>query len=175
MSAFKDHPSEFERVDWRILQNGAIALYHAVAILDDDRAWLARRGYRVYALDGSKWESAAAFHADAKRALAFPDHYRGNLAALNDCLAEMPVAVEGGTAIVVRRFDVLARHEPRLAQAVLDALESASRHFLLFGKRLVALIQSDDPRVRFDRVGERPVCWNAREWSDASRGLSAVS
>jgi RNAse (barnase) inhibitor barstar len=174
VTAFKDHPSEFERVDWRILQNGAIALYHAPAILEDDRAWLARQGYRTYVLDGAGWDTPAAFHADVKRVLAFPEYYGANLAALNDCLAELPVALEGGTAIMMRRYDVLARREPRLAHAILDALESASRHHLLFGKRLVALIQSDDPRLRFERVGERPVCWNVREGSDASRGLSAV-
>jgi hypothetical protein len=175
VTAFRDHPSEFERLDWRILQNGAIALYYRPAILDEDAAWLAQQGYRVHHLDGARWESAADFHAEAKRVLGFADHYSGSLGALNDSLGELEVPNDGGMAIVLRRFDVLTRRDARLAHALLDALESASRHFLLFGKRLIALVQSDDPRIRFERVGERPVCWNAREWLDSNRGLSAAS
>jgi RNAse (barnase) inhibitor barstar len=175
VTAFRDHPSEFERLDWRILQNGAIALYYKPAILEEDVAWLAQHGYRLHQLDGARWESAADFHGDAKRVLGFPEHYGGNLGALNDCLTELAVPGDGGMAIVLRHFDVLARRDARLAHALLDALESASRRFLLFGRRLLALVQSDDPRIRFDRVGERPVCWNAREWLDSSRGLSAAS
>lgn len=175
MTAFRDHPSEFERLDWRILQNGAIALYYKPSILEEDAAWLAQHGYRMHQLDGARWESAADFHHDAKRGLGFPDHYSGSLGALNDCLAELGVPADGGMAIVLRHFDVLARRDARFAHALLDALESASRRFLLFGRRLIALVQSDDPRIRFDRVGERPVCWNAREWLDSSRGLSAAS
>jgi RNAse (barnase) inhibitor barstar len=175
VTAFRDHPSESERVDWRILQNGAIALYHRPAILDEDLAWLAEHGYRVHQLDGAGWDSALAFHADAKRVLGFPEHYGGNLGALNDSLTELAVPGDGGLAIVLRHFEVLSHRDPRLAHALLDALESASRHFLLFGRRFLALVQSDDPRIRFDRVGERPVCWNTREWLDSSRGLTAAS
>jgi RNAse (barnase) inhibitor barstar len=175
VTAFRDHPSDLQRLDWGILQNGAIALYHRPAILDEDITWLAQHDYRIYQLDGASWESSRSFHADARRVLHFPEDYGDNLAALNDCLSELPVPSDGGAAIVMRRFDVLARHDPWLAHAVLDTLESASRRFLLFGRRLVALVQSDDPRIRFERVGERPVCWNAREWLDASRGLTTAS
>jgi hypothetical protein len=30
-------------------------------------------------------------------------------------------------------------------------------------------VQSNDPRIRFERVGAMPVTWNPREWLDADR------
>jgi hypothetical protein len=32
-------------------------------------------------------------------------------------------------------------------------------------------VQSDDPRIRFERVGAMPVTWNPQEWLDADRGV----
>ncbi|HVE78205.1 MAG TPA: barstar family protein [Gemmatimonadaceae bacterium] len=168
---FRDDPAELARVDWAILQHGAVALYHRHAVLTEDRAWLAAHGYRIYDLDAAGWASPADFHADVRRVLELTGPYGANLAALVDALGEPPLAAEPLAAIVVRHFDAFAGRDAALAQRILGALEDASRHALLFGRRLVALIQSDDPRVRFDRVGERPVCWNWREWLDSSRGV----
>jgi hypothetical protein len=33
----------------------------------------------------------------------------------------------------------------------------------------MCLIQSDDPHVRFERVGATPVAWNDAEWLDSRR------
>ena len=71
-----------------------------------------------------------------------------------------------------RRYDSFARSQPQLAQTILDSIETSSRRFLLTGRRLLALVQSDDPRIRFERVGAVPVTWNPREWLDSDRGLS---
>ncbi|HVX41425.1 MAG TPA: barstar family protein [Gemmatimonadaceae bacterium] len=164
-------PAEVERLDWKLLEHGAVTLYHKGSVLSGDLAWLRQHGYAIHELDASGWREPAAFHADAKRAFAFPSHYASNLASWIDCVAELPVPDEGGTAIVIRRYDVFAKAQPQLAQTILDSIESTSRRFLLTGRRLLALIQSDDPRIRFDRVGAVPVTWNAREWTDADRGL----
>jgi RNAse (barnase) inhibitor barstar len=168
---FRDDPADRARVDWAILQSGAVGLYHRHPVLTEDRAWLAAHGYRVYDLDAARWATAADFHADVRRALALPAHYGANLAALVDALGDPPLATQPLVAIVVRHFDAFARRERTFAQHLLGAIEDASRQALLFGRRLVALVQSDDPRIRFDRVGERPVCWNPKEASDASRGV----
>jgi hypothetical protein len=93
-------------------------------------------------------------------------------------MGDLHVPAESGTALVFRHFDVFARGDARLAQLVLDAIESTSRHHLLFGRRLIALVQSDDPRIRFEAVGSRPVNWNPREWLDETRpprGAGAAS
>jgi hypothetical protein len=75
----------------------------------------------------------------------------------------------------IRHFDAFAQHDPRFAHTLLDSIESTSRRFLLVERRLLALVQSDDPRIRFERIGAAPVNWNPREWLDADRGLRPAS
>jgi RNAse (barnase) inhibitor barstar len=164
-----------DRLDVRLLQSSAVTLYHKQSILAQDLSWLQQAGYRAYMLDAVGWKSPADFHADVKRELALPDHYAGNLASWLDCLGDLDVPREGGVVMQVRHFDAFARHEPRFAHTLLDSIESASRRFLLLERRLLALVQSDDPRIRFDRIGAAPVNWNPREWLDADRGLRPAS
>jgi RNAse (barnase) inhibitor barstar len=164
-----------ERLDIRLLQSGAVALYHKHAVLSQDVTWLEQAGYRVHTLDAAKWTSASDFHGEAKRVLAFPDYYSGNLASWIDCLGELDVPDNGGVVLQIRHFDAFARVEPQFAHTILDSIESASRRFLIVGRRLLALVQSDDPRIRFERVGALPVNWNPREWLDADRGLRPAS
>lgn len=164
-----------DRLDVQLLQSSAVTLYHKQAVLAQDVAWLQQAGYRVYALDAISWTSASDFHADAKRSLALPAHYVANLASWIDCLGDLEVPRDGGVALQFRHFDAFARAEPRFAQTLLDSIESASRRFLLLERRLLALVQSDDPRIRFERIGAAPVNWNPREWLDADRGLRPAS
>lgn len=164
-------PADAERLDWKLLERGAVALYNKGSILAQDVAWFRAHGYVVHELDGVNWKTPAEFHADAQRALNFPAYYAKNLASWIDCVAELPVPDEGGLAIVFRRFDAFAHAQPQLGQTILDSIETASRRFMLTGRRLLALVQSDDPRIRFERVGAVPVTWNPREWLDSDRGL----
>ena len=46
-----------------------------------------------------------------------------------------------------------------------------SRLMLLTGKRLVTLVQSEAPDVRFDGLGAISAQWNRREWLNKDRGL----
>lgn len=162
------------RLDVRLLQNGAIALYHKRARLDEDLAWLQRASYRVHTLEASAWRSPADFHADVRRVLEFPSHYPGNLAGWIDCLGDLEVPRHGGVVLVIRHYDTFARADEKFAQILLDSIESTSRRFLVSGRRLLALVQSDDPRIRFERVGAMPVTWNPHEWLDTDRGLRST-
>jgi RNAse (barnase) inhibitor barstar len=164
-----------DRLDFQLLQSSAVTLYHKNSILSQDLAILQQVGYRVYTLDATTWQSVADFHAAAKREFEFPDYHSPNLAAWIDCLGDLDVPAEGGAVIQLRHFDAFARHEPQFAHTLLDSIESASRRFLLFGYRLLALLQSDDPRIRFERIGAVPVNWNPREWLDVDRGLRPAS
>jgi RNAse (barnase) inhibitor barstar len=164
-----------QRLDMRLLQNGAIALYHKNPVLSEDAAWFESAGYTSYVLDAARWITPADFHGEAKRVLGFPDYYAGNLAAWIDCLGDLAIPDDGGVVIQLRHFDAFARAQPQLAQTILDSIESTSRKALIFGRRLLALVQSDDPRVRFERVGALPVTWNPREWLDSDRGLRPAS
>jgi RNAse (barnase) inhibitor barstar len=164
-------PGDHQRVDWRLLQNGAITLYYRPALLDEDIGWLQRHGYRVHQFDCSGWESDAAFHDAVSEALGFPGYYGRNIHAFNDCLCDIEVPDEGGCALVFRRYDHFASAEPEFAQAVLEDIQGNSRRLALWGKRLLAILQSDDPCLSFQPVGACSVMWNHREWLNAARGL----
>jgi hypothetical protein len=169
MTAFHDSPQEQQRLDFALLQHGAISLYYRPDVLAGDVAWLRAQRYRIHELDASGWHSVQQFHDGLKRVLGSANRYGANLAAFLDWLADLDVPHEGGTALVFRHYDVFARGDARMAQLVLDAIESTSRSNLLFGRRLLALVQSDDPRIFFEAVGSRPVNWNPREWLDETR------
>jgi len=171
-AAFGGDPEDRERLDWHLFQNGGVILYHKHQVLVEDAAWLTRAGYQLRELDAHGWAGAAAFHEDVKRVFAFPKHYTNNLASFVDGLAEMEIAPGGAIAVQMRRYDRFVKAEPHLAWSVLDALETTSRRLLLTGRRLLSLVQSDDPRIKFERVGAMPVNWNPREWLDSDRGLS---
>ncbi len=170
-AAFGDLPTDRERLDWLLFQNGGVVLYHKQQILAEHAAWLVREGYQLRELDAHGWKDARAFHEDVKRVFAFPSHYTNNLASLVDALAELDVPPGGAVAVQMRRYDRFAKTEPHLAWSVLDALETTSRRLLLTGRRLLTLVQSDDPRIKFERVGAMPVNWNPREWLETDRGI----
>ncbi|HEV8215851.1 MAG TPA: barstar family protein, partial [Gemmatimonadaceae bacterium] len=107
-------PTEPQRLDWRLLERGAIALYYKASVLSADLGWFRQAKYVVHEMNGTAWDSAAAFHTDVQRTLGFADYYAKNLASWIDCLAELPVPDESGTVLVFRRFDVFAKAQPQL-------------------------------------------------------------
>ena len=163
-------PEVVERLDWKLLERGAVALYYRSSVLSADLGWFRQQNYVIHELNASGWTNPGAFHADVKRVLGFPEHYSSNLASWVDCLPEIAVPDESGIVLAFRQYDAFAKAQPQLAQNILDSIESTSRRFLLTGRRLLALVQSDDPRIRFERVGAMPVTWNPREWLDSDRG-----
>jgi RNAse (barnase) inhibitor barstar len=169
MASFGDDPSEWQRLDWRLLLHGPIALYYRPAILDEDVAWLQSANYQIDEFDAARWASAEIFHAEIARQLRFPAYYGRNLDAFNDSLSDIDVPLDGGRCLVFRHFDAVARRDPPFAQAILDIIGTQSRHFLLRGRRFLALAQCDDPRATFEPVGACPVWWNPREWLDSNR------
>lgn len=171
MAAFKKEINELSRVDWRLLQNGAINLYYRRAILDEDVGWVREHEYTVFTFDCTRWKSEAAFHDDVSRTLGFPDGYGRNLDAFNDSLSDLAVPDDGGVALQLIRFDTFAARLPDIAWHVLDIIDSQSRFHMLFGRRLIALVQSDDGAIRFEQVGAHPVTWNPRELFPWLRGL----
>ena len=172
-AAFGDLAADRERLDWVLFQNGGVVLYHKHQILTEHTVWLVREGYQLRELDGYTWKDAHTFHEDVKRVFAFPSHYTNNLVSLVDALAELEIPAGGAVAVQVKRYDRFAKAEPHLAWSVLDALETTSRRLLLTGRRLLTLVQSDDPRIKFERVGAMPVNWNPREWLEADRGFGS--
>ena len=157
MAAFSTDQSEWQRLDLRLLQNSPVALYFRPGVLNEDTAWLRAEGYQIDEFDCATWHAEPDFHTDIAARLAFPDYYGRNLNAFNDCIGDIEVPDAGGKAIVFRRFDLFAQRQPRVAQVILDIMASASWHHLLFGRRLLTFVQSDDPRIGFETVGAHAV------------------
>lgn len=170
-AAFGDSPDDRERLDWVLFQNGGVTLYHKQQVLTEHAAWLVRQNYQLKELDAYGWSDAKTFHEDVKRVFGFPSHYTSNLASLVDALAELEIPAGGSMAVQMRRYDRFVKVDSHLAWSVLDALETTSRRLLLTGRKLLTLVQSDDPRIKFERVGAMPVNWNPREWLESDRGL----
>jgi len=169
MAIFRDEPEEFERLDWMLLQDGAVTLYFRPQVLAEDIEWLKEHDYEVDTFDCSVWVGESEMHEALSCGLDFLGYYGRNLNALNDCIGDIGVPEEGGRVLVFNRYDSFAANEPQLAWSVLDIMEVNSRRLLLVGRRLIILVQSDDPGISFESVGGRAVMWNTREWLNTSR------
>lgn len=171
MASFINSVDIWDRLDYQLLQNGAVSLYFSEEVLQEDCQWLKKHEYKVRGLDAANWRTEDVFHADVKRVLAFPDYYGKNMNAFNDCLSELDINADGGYAIALLHFDKFCIALPDRAKAVLDIIETNSRRFLITGQRLLALVQTDDPRTSYDHVGCITPSWNPRERLDRNRGL----
>jgi RNAse (barnase) inhibitor barstar len=165
------HDRDLQRLDWQLLRNGPVSLYYRPNIIAHDIAWLTNHGYRIHRFDCRSWQTSTDMHLALATELGFPDYYGHNLHALNDCLSDLQIPDASGCVLVFLHYDQVTRHLPALAWPVLDILATQARSFLLFGQRLITLIQSDDPEICFDAVGACPIMWNSREWLDKNRGL----
>ena len=86
---------------------------------------------------------------------------------------DIEIPEEGGRVLVFSRYDLFAARLPDVAWSVLDIMEIMARRQLLFGRRLITLVQSDDPEISFELVGGRPVMWNIREFLNTAALLNS--
>src|SRR6185437_14431759 len=117
-------PEQPQRLDWKLMERGAVALYYKSSVLSADINWFKQQQYVVHELNATNWTTADAFHDDVKRVLGFPAHYSRNLMSWVDSVSEIDVPDEGGTLLVFRRYDAFAHAQPKLAQTILDSIES---------------------------------------------------
>ncbi|HKO54045.1 MAG TPA: barstar family protein [Polyangiaceae bacterium] len=171
MATFTNNPTEWERLDWQLLQNSPVTIYFDREILESDVSWFRADGYRVLSIRAAEHSSPEALLVALGKVLAFPDYFGRNLDAFNDCLSDVEVPDAGGLLLVLDEYAPFTAYFRREAQAVLDICADQARRFLLIGRRFVVLVQSGDPTLTFDPVGASPVMWNPREWLNANRGL----
>lgn len=153
----------FNRLDWNILKNGAISLYLKPSILETDCVWFREHDYHLYFFDCTQWKTQEDFYDAAKITLHLPDYCGGNLDSFNDCLYSIDIPQEGDAVIIFSRFDAFWQRWRTFSAEILDIFEKHSRQFLLFGCRLIVLIQSDHPNISFQPLGACPVLLNPTE------------
>src|SRR5262245_51918812 len=171
MAIFEERPEEWNRLDFRLLRDHPVTLYFRRTVLEEDSRWFEAQGYRLHRFDAAKWSTLEKFHDDMTSGLQFPAYYGRNLDAFNDCLSEIDIPNVGGTALVLVAFDTFAARFPKQAWTILDIIATHSRRALLFGRRLLALVQSDNPKIQLQVIGATPIGWNPQERLNKHRGL----
>jgi hypothetical protein len=171
VATFRDEPETWQRLDYNLLQNGSVNLYWRESILNSHLQWLSLNEYRIHDICASKWGNSLECYSALAKSLSFPAHFGHNLDALNDCLSEVDVPESGGAVIVLRGYEKFVQADPDVAQALLEIIAGNARSFLLFGRRLICLVQSSDPRISFRPVEAYAASWNQEEWLQSSRGL----
>jgi len=167
MAIFKNDPDEWQRLDWQILQNGWTSLYWQQSILNEDLDWFKNEQYEIINLDCTTWTNDDQVHIDLKKGLSFPEYYGNNLNALNDCLHDLEIQ-KVGLVICLRHFQIV---DNDLAYRLLDIFANHSRLQSLFGKRLITLVQVDNPNYEIKSIGSYEIEWNGAEWLNSKRSL----
>ncbi|MFH1221551.1 MAG: barstar family protein, partial [Candidatus Micrarchaeota archaeon] len=164
-ATFQNDPSEWQRLDWLILQNGCLSLYWRTELLQKDIEWFKKENYRVVEFDCKSWNSETEMHEQLKKKLNFPDYYGKNFPALNDCLSDLEI-IGTGQIVVFHHLDSI---DGKTIHILLEIFANNARKQLLFGKRLIVLSQVDNPNFQTDPVGSTPVLWNGYECFDKNR------
>jgi hypothetical protein len=147
------HPADFD-----LLRDVPVSLFQRDAVLSGTVESLREIGYWIVEVDAGNWDADGMFAAVA-RAFDFPDYFGNNLDAVNDCLSDVAEGQYGwpreaaGLAVVVRGYDTFWTRDRDLAQALVDIGVRQSRYGLLFGHRILWLLQVSDRPIAMDPVG----------------------
>jgi hypothetical protein len=158
-----------ERLDWSMLNFGPVALFRKAEVVRRVVGWLEEHGYRVGQAECGECTTKEELLWAIGAALGFTRWDRPNLDGFNDDCHHLAAPDEGGQTVVLWGFDRAAARLPREAKYVLDALAWASWNNLLYGRRLICMVQSDDPHIQLGTVGGREPWWNRWEWFIADR------
>jgi RNAse (barnase) inhibitor barstar len=161
-------PDDF---DYVLMRDGALSLFHKPSALQAAISWFQERLYDVRILDAHTWQQGADFHSDVARVLNFPDYKGNSLDALNDFVTDMDIPANAGMVVVFLHFDAFLTRHPKLAISVMDIFADATWYFLVQGKKLLILLQSDKPDIQLKPVGCRYAVWHPGEWLNKDRGL----
>lgn len=162
-----------DRADWPLLQNGPINLFWRKSVFAATILDLEALNYLILRI---KFSNLDQFYRDVSDALKWTeqfgyDRWNGNLNALNDGFRYEPFASANDSAFCVEDFHLLVNKDRQTAEALLEILADQSRAYLLFGKRLIGLFQTDDNKFSTDALGRSSAHWNQAEWLNKNRGL----
>ncbi|BBF79579.1 hypothetical protein EM6_0147 [Asticcacaulis excentricus] len=159
-------------VDWPLLQNGAVNLFKNLTYFVDTQTDLKTAGYEVGYVDCHS--GIKAFCAQLSDILNWSeqfgyDEWSGNLDALDDAFCTYPFSESGKSVLAFEAFDQIVNEDAYFASGILDVIERSSRNHLLFSRRLIALVQTNDPGYSCENIGGRSANWNPKEWFQADR------
>jgi RNAse (barnase) inhibitor barstar len=162
-------PDDEATLEFRLLQNGCVVLYHNPLLMEEHANALARQGWQVKEMYEAYSGTADEFFGQASSSLDFPNHFGKNLDGFRDCLGDISFPEGRRLALRLTRFDLVVKHDAQFAHIVLDICAEAERRWLMEGKRVLFLVQSSDPDLRFPPIGATTALWNFEEWLDSKR------
>ena len=165
MAILRNEPEELLRLDWSLLEDSASTLYVQSEFINEDAEWLRAHNYRIDTFHCTLWTTEKIMLKELAAHFGSPDYEGCDLDMLKDWLWNLEIPEEGGRVLVFLRFDAFLKMFPNAAWSILEYVEMSSRRMLLFGRRLLALVQSDDPNISLKPVGARQPMWNSHEWA----------
>ncbi len=172
MSSFNKKINNCSSLDWQILINGSVSLYNNIEIMKEDMTILKENGYHLKVFDFKCIDTEDVFHRVMKKNLEFPEYYGENLSAFTDCLVnDLFIPEDGGVAMVFMGFDTFYINNEAIAHEILECLDLGSRRRLLYGERLVTLLQLCDEKIIIRDIGRHTIMWNLREFLDIGKAI----
>lgn len=164
---------DFQKLDYILLKESSVTLFHKKDLLDRAVKWLIENGYEIITFDCSKWQNIENFYKDFSEKLDFPKDYPAhNLDSLNDWMYDIEFN-GSGKVLAFQNFELMLKGEfLKVAMHLLDILEKQSRENLLLGKRLLTLLQSNDAGVNIFDFGGTFAKWNRDEWLYKNRNIT---
>jgi RNAse (barnase) inhibitor barstar len=127
--------------------------------------WFEKENYVIIEFNCRTWDNDKIMHSQLKAKLNFPDYYGENFNALRDCLYDLNI-IKTGFVFVFRHLDSI---EKQTAHAIVDILANSARFHMLFGNRIITLVQVDNPDYEIDAIGLTTALWNGQEWLNSRR------
>ena len=152
----------------QILRQGPICKYLKNSILNEDLDWFSNNRYEIIEMGARNWNGKNT-HQNLKTALSFPEYYGENMNAFRDCLSDMYSKRYQGLILVFRSYDDFVAEDRSFSEAILESIAWESREWLLTGKKLIGLVQSNDPDLHFPQLGGISPSWNGQKWFNQDR------
>ena len=162
-----------ERADWPFIRECAVTLFWRKDLFSKAKTDVRTLGYEVLEVvcdspdqvikrisDGLNWSEQFGY-----------EPWTGNLNALDEGLAGAPFPESSCFALCFEGYHQLVDHDRSFAIGLLDVVETQSRNHLVDGRRLIALVQTDDGSFETEKLGGNAARWNWQEWLNAARTL----
>ncbi len=156
--------------DFKYLEHVGVTFFIRKKLLESAVSELSGLGYHVIRLHFDNHDQFDQLIADQfkwKEQFGY-EPWNRSFDALNDGLRGEPFNTSDKSVICIEDYERLdAAYNS--AWHFLDLIEHHSREYLLFGKRLVGLIQTNDSNFDPPEIGMRQPKWNRDEWLISSR------
>jgi hypothetical protein len=154
-----DREADSGRLDYQLMMRAPVRLLRSRELLAATVTWLRQHDYHVVTVNAA-WLITAHMFRDLGSAFGSLCHDQWHCLgdAVDEALADAWKQTPG-FALVLTGFDVFARHHFDDAHVLLEVIAERAWPAALLGRRLICLVQSDDPALRLRRIGMWTLPW----------------